>query len=75
MANAQLRKTLMEACTYETELEAEAASLRANLITAYAHEATLESLLDKEKKVNKERLAQLETIADDSVLSARVELM
>ena len=50
-------------------------TLRADLLVAGIWETTLQSLLDKERKVNEKRLAQLETIADDSVLSARVELM
>ena len=38
-------------------------------------ETTLQSLLDKERKVSEKRLAQLETVADDLVLSAHANLM
>ena len=63
----------MEVHSDETELEAEVASVQVDLLTAHACEAALQSLLDK--KVSEERLAQLETIADDSVIYARAELM
>ena len=75
VANAQLKKTLMEVCSHETELEAEVASLQDDFLTAHSREVALYSLLDKERKVNEERLAQLETIADDSIISAYAELM
>ena len=73
--NAQLRNTLSQVHTHETELEVEVASLKDDLLVAIVRETTFQSLLDKERKVSDERLAQLERIADDSVLSAHAELM
>ena len=56
-------------------MEAEVAYLQANFLTAHTQEATLQSSLDEERRVSEERLAQLETIVDDSVHSTRAELM
>ena len=75
-ANALLRKTLAEVCSYKTELEAEVATLRGDLLAARARETVLlQSLLDEVKRVSNEWLAQLKTIADDSVLSACAEIL
>ena len=74
-SNAQLRKALAEARAHETELGAVVATLRADLSTAQIREATLQTSLDEARKVGEERLAQLETMAGDAILSARAELM
>ena len=75
VSNAQLRKALAEARAHETELGAEVATLRADLSTAQIRETTLQTSLDEARRVGEERLAQLETVAGDAVLSARAELM
>ena len=73
--NAQLRKALAEARAHETELGAVVATLRADLSTAQIREATLQTSLDKARRVVDEQLAQLETVAGDAVVAARAELM
>ena len=75
MSNAQLRKVFAKAHAHETELGAEVATLRADLSTAQIWEATLQTSLDEARRVGEERLAQLETVVGDAVLSARAELM
>ena len=75
ITNAQLRKTLSQVRTHETELEVEVASLRAELLAVGARETTLQSSLDKEMRVSKERLAQLEMVASDTLLFVRAKLM
>ena len=51
------------------------ATLRVDLSTAQILETTLQTALDEARRVGDERLAQLETVAGDAVLSARAELM
>ena len=70
-----MRKALAEARAHETELGAEVAILRADLSMAQIRETTLQTSLDEARKVGEERLAQLETVAGDAVLSAHAELM
>ena len=56
-SNAQLRKAFAEACTHETELGVEVATLRADLSTAQIHETTLQTSLDEARRVVDEQLA------------------
>ena len=74
-SNAQLRKVLSEARTHETELGVEVTTLRADLSVAQIRETSLQTSLDKARRVGDERLAQLETMVGDVVLAARAKLM
>ena len=56
MSNAQLWKTLTEVQSRETELKAETATLQIDLLNARTREATLQSLLDKERRLSEEWL-------------------
>ena len=73
--NAQLWKALAEARTREIELEAKVATLQADLLIVRSRDTTLQTSLDEVKRESVERLAQLETITDNSVISVCVELM
>ena len=75
IANTQLQKTLSQVRTQEIELDAQISSLWAQLLAVGDQDTALQSSLVKERIVSEERLALLEVVAGDAMLSAHVELM
>ena len=74
-SNAQLWKTMSQMQARTVESKTELISCRAKLLATELQVTTLESSLEKEKKVSEERLAGLEMVVNDLVVCAHVELM